>query len=186
MANQLTRYATVATVDTADQGYFFGVFIQHPTNVSSGATFVSVADQVDVFQFVLPFRVVVGNIVTEITGAGGAGKKYSVGLYSADGNTLLVHTGALAADATGILKTAISPTVTLEPGVYFFAQTTDDGATTATRINVDAFAFDLLNEGSSTRFGNAANTSSAGVLPATLGTITPPASRNPIVAVFES
>ena len=182
-----TSWGTVMpTVDTADQGYFFGFVVQNPAAavLTSGASFVGTANQVEVFQFVLPFRVVVGNIVSEIRGAGAAGKKYSVGLYTA-AKDLLVHTGALAADAIAVNKTAISPTVTVEPGVYYFAQTTDDAATVSTRIDTSTLSTDLLLEGSSPKIGRAANASVAGVLPATLGTITSGITRNPIVVIFE-
>ena len=92
MANQLTRYATVATVDTAAQGYFVGLEV-FAGEGSSGTILIGV-NETRVYQFVLPFRAVVRNITTEVTTGGAAGKKYGAGLYDASKNRLL-HTGAL-------------------------------------------------------------------------------------------
>ena len=180
MANQLTRYATVASVRTAGEG-FVVVPIITPGNlvailISSGvnATWA--------FQFVLPLRITLSKIITEITTGGAAGKKYGVGLYDKDKN-LLVETGALDAEAVAINSTSVTA-ITLEPGVYWQAQTTDDAATQARGLGsavVDVW--DLANK-NNTRSGTG-NASSAGVLPATLGTITKSTIRFPVVILLE-
>jgi hypothetical protein len=184
MANQYTRYATIATVDTAGEGYFIGVGIQAFDSLTATSTIVSANDQVRVFQFVLPFRAVVRNIVSQVGGTPGAGgSKYGMGLYDVDKN-LLLETGALAADASGRIRTTITA-VTLEPGVYFFAQTVDDSTATFLALNVAASPFDALNEGTTKRVGSTANAASAGVLPATLGVITASTTRKPAFVLFE-
>ena len=179
MANQLTRYATVATVDTAGEGYFFGISINfiNPT----GGVAIGSNDETRVYQFVLPFRVVVRKIITEVTIGGVAGKFYGVGLYDVNG-TRVVTTGAIDAEAVAITTTTITA-VTLEPGVYFQAQTSDDNATQFRRFPAVGEPLALINE-TGALIGTAANTSTAGVLPATLGTITKSTTRVAIVAVF--
>ncbi|KKK56778.1 hypothetical protein LCGC14_3061140, partial [marine sediment metagenome] len=147
--------------------------------------FSLINDGVYVWQFVLPFRSVVRNITWELL-TGVDGSLSSMGLYSANRNRLL-HTGAVgtAIADQGIQQTSITA-VTLEPGVYFFAHT-------STSLNVDARAWNLavgvwgpvMNSGSSRRIAIAANLSSGGVLPATLGNLTSQTNMNPPICLFE-
>ena len=178
MANQLTRYATVATVDTAGEGYFVGVAIG-PVASSAGVMSSGVTET-RVFPFVLPFKATIRNITTEVTTGGAAGKKYSVGLYDADKNQVLTS-GTIDAEAIAVTTTSITA-VTLEPGVYWQAQTTDDNATQFRRILSDLSPFTLIND--ATDVIGLANASSAGVLPATLGTITGSTGRLPMYVIF--
>jgi len=156
-------------VDTADQGYFLGVQV-FPAASSDTTASVTAIDQTRVFQFVLPFRVTVGNIVSRVTTGGGAGTFYGIGLYSAAGS-LVLETGALDANTVAINKTAITP-VTLAPGAYFFAWTSDSTSTALSAFVVTSGgATDaILNAGSVEKVGTA-NASAAGVLPASMGTI---------------
>jgi hypothetical protein len=132
---------------------------------------VTAIDQTRVYQFVLPFRVTVGNIVSRVTTGGGAGKLYGIGLYNAAGS-LVLETGALDANTVAISKTAITP-VTLDPGPYFFAWTSDSTSTalSAFSVTVGGAADAILNAGAVEKVGTAA-ASSAGVLPASMGTVT--------------
>ena len=169
MANQLTRYATVASVRTADQGYFFGYTIATP---GAGNTTLKVdsVNQVRVYQFVLPFRVVVRKVTFEVTTLD-AGNFAAMGLYDADGN-LVLTSGAITTAATGILVNAITA-VTVEPGVYFLAFTADTTTAAFRALNPVGIFRDLTNDSATAkREGNAANVSSVAVFPATLGTVT--------------
>lgn len=165
MAGRLPRLpGVVATVATAGEGYFFGYTIAAP--VKAVGTLVAAVDRVMAYQFVLPFRAIINRILTEVTTVGGAGKLYSVGLYDSSKN-LLVHTGAL--DANTVQKNETSVTlITLEPGIYWFAQTAD-----TTTVQARATTTDVSFPASATtvRHGRAANASSTGVLPATLGAV---------------
>ena len=157
-------------VDTADQGYFLGVQV-FPAASSASTALVTAINQTRVFQFVLPFRVTVGNIVSRVTTGGGAGKLYGIGIYSAAG-ALMLETGALDANTVAVNKTAITP-VTLTSGPYFFAWTSDSTTTQLSAFVVTSGgATDaILNAGSVEKVGTAA-ASSAGVLPASMGTVT--------------
>ncbi len=183
MANQLTRYATVATVDTAGEGGFYGGTIWAPAIGGTTQTIV-VANDVAVYQFVLPFRSVVRNITFNVNTLE-AGKFAGIGLYDKDGNRL-VHSGAVSVAGTGNKSTAVTA-VTLEPGVYFHAWTAD-GTTVA------LFAVAAVSNGTAgamsaivvpAKIGIAANPGVAGVLPATLGIITPNITLNLLAAYFE-
>lgn len=99
-----------------------------------------------------------------------------IGLYNASGNKIL-DSGAFTVDnttATTIQRNAIS-TVTLTPGTYYIAQTSDDNNTKSNvmQSGVSNTAAALFNaNGSVVRYGTAANVLSGGVLPATLGALT--------------
>ena len=182
MANQLTRYATVAVVDTAGEGGFFGLTVSYasiggPTLISDGA------ERTFVYQFVLPFRATIATVNSEITIAE-VGKFYGLGIYDVAGN-LVVRTAAIGMDSTGRQETALAASATLEPGVYYFAQTTD-GTTGKLRATANnAAEMNIVNQGTENRIGRAGNNGSAGVLAATMGAITASASRSAAMALFK-
>ena len=182
MANQLTRYATVATVDTADQGYFCSVVV-HPTSMGLQEP-SNVADQVQILAFVLPWRQVIRKVVTEVTTLEAA-SLYSVGLYNADGTSLLVDSGTFNGASTGIKQNTITA-VTLEPGPYLFAQSANTTTTLVLRIWVlgGSAVQALLNGTDIVNASTAANPSIAGVLPATTGALTRSTARQPTAAIF--
>ena len=179
MANQLTRYATVATVDTAGEGYFVGGTISLTEGL--GGLSLSAVNQTRVHQFVLPFRVVVGQISYWVSTGGGAGKKLGFGIYDVAKN-LLLESGAVDANVTGQATASITA-VTLEPGVYWLAWTSDSGTVEIVAIKNLNNAVPIINE-ITPRSGIAANASSAGVLPATLGTITASVNRGIAQVIF--
>lgn len=181
---------------TAGQGFFWSngkTEIPAATISSSSNPLVHIANQVLVFQFTLLASYTIRNIgITSPSGVS-VGYHASFGIYDASGNKL-IDTGVLSsANMGGFGGYAFSITpVTLSPGVYYFAQTAD--ATTSlwygiqqTGAGVSIF-FPTWNGASvggggtfSLLGGVAANASSAGVLPSTLGTISP---LNPNSAPF--
>ena len=179
MANQLTRYATVATVDTAGEGGFFGFLVNTP-QTSNSVVITTVADRVLVTQFILPFRVVVRNIVVDITTLE-VGKLAGFGLYDAAKN-LAVDSGAISTTTTGV-KTVSITAVTIEPGVYYVAWTCDGIVAKSRFASNGSFYINMVNE-NATRTARAANASSSGVLPATLGALTEE-SHDTLMVYFE-
>ena len=183
MANQLTRYATVATVDTAGGGVLVLPTVTIPADLQAGSLGFSGANQTWAWQFVLPFRITFSKIVTEVTVGGAAGKFYGVGIYDKDKN-LIIETGQIDAEAVAIVSTSVTAT-TLEPGVYYSAQTADDAATQFLVMTLSAMGiYDTLNKNANR--GGLATAGSAGVLPAALGTITASTSRRALLIVLES
>lgn len=155
----------VATVDTAGEGWFFGAVVHMYPQFANGGIFSGI-EQTNTWQFVLPFRASVKTIVTEVTSGGGAGKKYGVGLYDVTKN-LILETGALDGNTVQINVTTITQVI-LEPGIYWYAVTGDSTSIQLKRFDPENT---LLHGIATPRQGTATN-GSAGVLPATLGTIT--------------
>ena len=183
MAGRLPRVTgATGVVDTADQGYFLGAVVFLGGGSGLAAAVVGSVDDVKVWQFVLPFRVVVRNIVVEVTTLD-SGKKIGLGLYDASGN-LYLKSGAISATSTGFLTDAITA-VTVEPGVYFFAQTCDSTTVQVSHTTIPNRPTTVLNAQTVKKIGLAANSSSAGILPATLGTITA-SNISPAAVSFES
>jgi len=180
MANQLTRYATVASVRTADEGYFtpFGL------GSTSNGVMMSVVDEMRLSQFVLSIQLRVRLIKVEVTTGGGASSLLGIGVYDKDGN-LLLESGAQDANTIGAQSYTLSTPVLLEPGIYFLGWSSDSTSTATVRVDVSGNDLtDLLNTGTVKKAGLGANDSSAGILPATMGTITASGNIPPLI-VFE-
>ena len=183
MANQLTRYATVATVDTAGEGGFWG-FIVYPDEAGNNTLISDGVERTFVYQFVLPFRATISVVVSEVR-VTEAGKKYGLGIYDVNGD-LVVRTAALSLDSSGIQESSLVAAATLEPGIYYHAQTTDATGTGALRgVGFSTPAVGIMNQGSEARVGRAGNNGSAGVLAATMGGITASTSRIAGMAFFK-
>ncbi len=180
MPGRLPRLpGVVATVDTAGEGYFVGGTVTFGNQLA--ALLVTAIDQVAVFQFVLPFRAKVAQISWWVTTGGGSGKKLGIGIYDANKN-LLLESGAVDGNTTGQAVVSITA-VTLEPGIYWLAATSDSATTQVVTLEDSSTVGQILNK-TATLFGTAANAATAGVLPATLGTITAATTRAAIMAVF--
>ncbi len=169
MPGRLPRLpGVVAVVDTADQGYVMAPTIIVPRIIT--AAMVSGVDQVRAFQFVLPFRIKVGKIIVHLTTGGGAGKLYAVGIYDVDKN-ILFQAQEKDANATGGFIHTVT-TTTLEPGVYYWAQTADT-TSVIFRVADTSGGFDGLFDKFTTKaVGTATAASSPGILNSALGTIT--------------
>jgi hypothetical protein len=168
----------------ADQGWFLGG--QDYGSVSAGAT-IHTNNVVNCVQVVLQSTWVISSVAAvTITGEGSNGGM-TCALYSADGNTKVIDAGANFLDMsnhsqwTGI-ATLATP-VTLTPGIYWFAWGSYDsanGGSVFSHLDVPGMTLCLNNWSfpySATvppvRFGSAANAISAGLMPTSLGTITP-------------
>ena len=172
MPGRLPRLSgVVATVDTAGEGVHIpsgGLSVPWLFTVGS----VGANNRVEVSRFILPFRLVVRRVVFAIS-TSDASSFSAVGIYNSDGTSLLVDSGAISSATTGIKSVTLSPAVTLEPGVHILAWT----ATTTTVafqagnfINASSIYRDIVNK-NNVQFGDAANASSSGVLPATTGSL---------------
>ena len=130
------------------------------------------SNTVIVQMFNLPWTQTIQHISVDVVSGNGAGDLWGFGIYSLAGDKL-VASGAISTASTGVATNTLGSAVTLPAGTYYFAETTS-GATALSNY----YAFDkthavgVLNA-LAIRSGTAANPSTAGVLPATLGTITP-------------
>ncbi len=168
MAGRLPRVTgATGSVDTAGEG---GLFVPHFFVQAAvlNAVIQTVANRVSVCQFVLPFRIKVVNIVVNIT-TPHAANFCAYAIYTPDGNTVLLESGAISTASAAVVNTAITA-VTLEPGPYFAAWTATQ--TTAQAAHETTSAVVGFTNENNVRIGRAANASSSSVFPATLGTIT--------------
>ncbi len=177
-------------IDTADRGYFFAVTVQAPE--TSGATTTFGANVHRVWQFVLPFAVTTNQISFEVTAASGAATSLGLGLWDTACGTLLANSGVMTAggtpdiNTTGIkTKTLAGGPVTLNPGVYWLAMTTDSTALTLRSTGLPSQAINLINAQTNKKFAQAANNGTTGAFPASCGAVTTAVSNQPPMVVFE-
>lgn len=124
-------------------------------------------NQVRCCRFLIPIEITVASLHFEVT-TGDSGKVANLGIYSSDGNTLLCNTGAVSITATGAKSVTLGSPVTLPAGMYWLAWTGNSSALRMRGVAADATAF--TNAGTA-QIGTAANSSSVGVFPSTLGAI---------------
>jgi hypothetical protein len=170
-------------MNSAGIGGFIGVQIW-PAPLGGGGfvnSIVPVANQVRVYQFILPFAVTIGKVSISVVfnNAGTA----DVGIYSVAG-VRLVYTNGGFNTGLGVNLTAniVGGTVILPAGFYYLAQT---ATTTVAQTDVLALSLSVGENLNGNRTGIAANAANSGVLPATLGTITNDVTQPPIAAYFE-
>jgi hypothetical protein len=139
---------------------------------AGGTTGVAVANTVYVIAVTVRGTTTISNMRTHV-GSTATGHT-DMGLYDVNGNQL-AHTGAVVNVAsTPNTNALIGGNYTLSPGNYYLAMCCDNSTDTYSRMNTLGVPGAL----STTRF--ATNTGTAGVLPATLGTILAPNGPIPV------
>lgn len=142
--------------------------IQTPTYLFTHAT----ANTIRVFKF----RVTAPIEITRVTvnsNTNVSGGFYALGIYNDAGTTKLLDTGAVSTTTWSGTTTITVSSVTLQPDVwYWLAETTSSNSIQMLLVSLNSNMSAVLN-GVTTVMGTAANSSTAGVLPSTLGTITP-------------
>lgn len=144
----------------------------------SGVSVINADNQVKVFRIHIPNGIEVDTVVWAVITQTGTGcDNGAVGIYSIDGNTLLVDSGAQTYDTNNTIIEADITNVFLNPGDYWLAYTADESTSCTVQAVTDSEGTgvdsdNIMNQGQ-TMMGTANNASASGVLPATLGTITP-------------
>ena len=172
-------------VTTAGLGGFWGAGKEMETfyGTSQSAANVNTSNVVDVFQFVLQNSYTISRVSCIVSGA--SGNTANFGIYDQNGNKLL-DSGAMSMASLGQVTSTITSVALSAATVYYFAQSGSTGGP----MSVDGFGLaadaivDMMNAHGSVKIGQAANATSAGVLPATLGAITADAVYNNMAAVF--
>lgn len=138
------------------------------------------ANVVYVAHFILRNRITVAQ--TNVREVAGTSLTFiSWGVYDSTGNTRLIDTGPVNAATNSTKNTPLGSPVTLEPGLYWLAWTTDNATNSVVGLNPTTI-FNTIGFGTgSPHIGSAANASVAGQLPTTLGTITGAAVNMPLV-----
>lgn len=172
-------------LNTADKGYFISAGILGGLNVAtqSGAV-VTNPNDVRVIHFYLATSLKVGHVSITVAAAGAVGSTVAVGIYDANGNKLLDSGTFIGGSAT--TQTLAIPMFSLNPGIYFFAQSASTPTTLTTQnITSSSNITALLNSQTVKKWGTCANSATgAGVLPTVCGSITA-LGYNPVAAVFE-
>lgn len=181
-------------VDTADRGYFFGMTVQAPD--SAGATNTFTANVQRVWQFVLPFAVTVNQVTFEViatSGVCGGTCSLNLGLWDAACTTVVAQAGVMTSGGSPDINVAgyknkaiVGGPVTLNPGIYWLAMTTDSTTLTLRSTNIPSqVVIGLLNQQTNKKFAQAGNNGAAGVFPASCGTVTTAANNQPPLVLFE-
>ena len=172
--------ADVETVNlsTPGAGYVFLPSIAIPNLASSNTPITGTANQILVVQFVLPTPITARRLTANISVAA-AGQKFFIGVYSTAGKKLLQ--ASLSCGALNATTATLTSPVALPAGTYFYAYGVSNTTCAATATPIALGIANMLQK-NSIRLATSSNAVSAGVLPATLGTLTPTAlSAIPVV-----
>lgn len=159
---------------TNNQPSSIGSFLLVPNNfcsktASGQQSFVLSDNVVRCFPIFLSTKIVVAKVAFEVVTLS-VGSLAAIGIYSADGNTLLINSGAVSTTTAGVKTVTLGSPVTLAPGKYIYAVTANN--TTPTSYAALTGSFNVLLNAFTTTAGTAANASASGVLPSTTGVIT--------------
>lgn len=167
---------TVNGVGMLGPGFINGAATTSDQNVLIGSN-----NQVHVYMFTPLLSITITKVKWHVSG-GANGTKFAFGIYSADGNTKLLDTGAITVAGVPSDYAITVSSVTLNAGTtYFFAQTATGTLAQGPAIGLGPNEIVQMNA-STPRYAFAANSSAAGVLPATLGVLTADNSTNTWVA----
>ena len=166
-----------STFSTAGQGWFSGPGMTDMSSIlmSSAAKHLInyAANTVLALQFVLQASWTISRVAYQLSQVGAGGSAFSFGIYNASGSKLVDATfDGTSASVQDLVITQTS--VVLPAGVYYFAYTSTDNninGPCAQVGNIPIQLFAALNQ-TAVRFATCANSATAGVLPATLGTLT--------------
>jgi hypothetical protein len=190
--------ADLPVLNTANQGYFFGISVTPPT--SDGATTALSANQMKVYQFVLPFAIAVNNLTFEVTTGSGtcSGTCHAnIGLYDAGCASLVAQTGVMTSggspniNATGTYSISVqngsgtTGNVTLAPGVYWLAYTSDSTSLLLRAVAFTSHAMNYLTNQANKLAALAGNASSGGAFPASCGALTTATTNVPPMVLFQ-
>jgi hypothetical protein len=142
---------------------FVGTFIAPITDYS--------ANEVMVNQFVLQSAWTLSSVSYQLTTTSSGGSNFSFGIYSAAG-VKLIDSGAFDGTSSAVQTLSFTP-VTLPAGVYYFAASATDLTMRGIAMQTANPAVMLATISTSYPYiATAANATSGGVMPATLGTLT--------------
>lgn len=145
------------------------LYLPHTHSADATSVAVGAVNQIRVIRVVIPVGMWVNSIAVDVRTLE-AGKLIGVGIYSLDGNTKLIDSGALSMASTGVKSTTLGTTFYLPPGEYLLAITSDETGVgkVTTCANQSGGGYIAL---STSYYCTAANSGAAGVLPATLGAL---------------
>ena len=158
-----------------------------PFTSDVSGTLAGSSNEVRVVLILVPNRITVDRIAVNGV-VDSAGNNAGFGIYSSDGNTKICDSGAISTTSwAGASSYALSSSCTFGPGYFYYAWTASSTTPTARSNGGISNFYTPINAGTGTVLGTAANASSGGVLPSTLGTLTDSAGLTiPIVRFFKN
>lgn len=175
-----------SNVNTSGIGYFWGG-IMPGFNLTAPANAARTANQVLFYLFYLPFTMTVTKVSIFVNAVSASGSQFaSAGIYGTDGSTIKIDSGTFnvsTGQSTGNRTNTITA-VTLQPGFYFYAFTTNSADATFAAWASANTPEGLMNNGTSKRTGTA-TASSAGVMNSTIGTLAANTGIPNVCALFE-
>jgi hypothetical protein len=171
--NPTFRTITAADLPTQPLNYWFPGTVLPPTNGSNqpiGGT--GLANTVRFIIFALPFNTTISKASVDVTTID-ASQTADFGIYNSTGTSKLwsIGSGNGISLGTSAVVSATNTTVILAAGSYLFAWTESGTAGNIYTWNMNTGLYQLLASGSSYKYGTCTNTATAGVLPATCGTL---------------
>jgi hypothetical protein len=140
----------------------------NPETTTTGT--VGSNNQVKFWRFEVTRSIKVASLSFEIAAAVGSSNA-GVSIYSSDGLNKLIDSGAIGSGTTGVKTATLGTSVLLTKGHYLLAYTVTDTGVTFRAVALASSLNNLINVGTVHR-GQAGNSSSGGVNPSSLGTIT--------------
>ncbi len=181
--------------DYVDPGfYLFPVYDATDFSNASNAV-ITFDNQVKAFCWNFPYRIQVDRVLWAVDTVSGTGCDFgSVGIYSLDGNTRIIDAGPQAYSSNDVTIISDIGDTQLEAGIYYVAYTATETtsctvltetAPAGTNDGYEDLYLELANGSACKAAGTAANSSTAGQLPTTLGVVTfNPNIQRPII-IFE-
>lgn len=179
-ANGKLKNAEFPPLTAADQGYLFSNGnLNASVNPAGTTVLVSNANETWVVQFVLDCALTLGKVTYKSGSVVAASSFASFGVYDASGTLKAQGTFDTSANAS-TTRTATFTRVTLPPGVYYFAWTTNNATinTTYTFLLNNTTVIDLLNFAATAKRVGKGTASSGGVLNGSMGAVTAAAVPN--------
>jgi len=138
-------------------------------------------NRVFALQFSIPYKCTFSQMTFSANSGHLGGSTYGIGIYDSTGAKYW-ETGAIAIANGSLTNYTVTKSLTLNPGTYYLAwSAANSGADTIWGWDASTYSYDngtgdrnIVNQ-TVVRFGYSANAMSAGVLPATLGALTVPA-----------
>jgi hypothetical protein len=185
-ANPTFRAMAAPDLPAQTLNYWFPGTVLPPTNGSSqplGGT--GLANTVRFIIFTLPFNTSISKASIDISTID-ASQTADFGLYNAAGTSKVwsIGSGNGISLGSGGVVSATNTTVTLAAGSYLFAWTESGTVGVIYTWNMNTGLYQLLASGSSYKYGTCTNTATAGVLPASCGTLVAAASAFNVAAVM--
>jgi hypothetical protein len=177
-ATATVRSPAQATFNAAGGGGFWGPGLSDnmhgwASGIDEYTTIVTTNYEVRVRQFILQSNFTIGHVTAQVGTAAPSGETFNFGIYSSSGS-LLLDSGAFDSSSTSVQTHSIT-SVSLSAGTYYFAQTASDWVVQTVGVAGNAPYLIVANglaNATTPRYAYAANQSSGGALPSTLGTLT--------------